>query len=461
MAIEDESNTRRTCPQISLCDADPKAPFAKALAASWRKGLFTEVAVAFLTKGGVEFFEDNCLGHQDSSRCVLCFAVQWPTNLEAVARLFPLLGSNLKIHLGLKTPVESGTDVTPLMHSKVVLTHNSDGTCTAFVGSHNWTANALNGINCEASVRVDCNSSDDFALQLREHIQSCSQQCVPFDPADLTYYKALQRVLSSAKPPAPDADQLYDFESLEGSPAVIIHAEGDEECYRDGPVKLFLPVKKQNIAKWFSTTTPTNIFLFLYSKGTLFGHEPPTTRPILFHGPVGTNNDVSVSPSRETDVTCEIRNFDWPEVVEVASRNIPPVDDEQYQVVAELRRLGPAVVPIYHRGKRPMLEVGVDFKESTISASRMKGEEADSLENPVGQYGPDSMRHGVFVFSEPTPERVMHLDVPERWLYAEDVEEILRRRLTPNLPQGGVRIDLKVQKRTNAYVYQASFVINH
>ena len=209
-------------PSISLCHANPKAPFFKELASVWKMGEFTAAAVAFVTEAGVEFFEHNCLRHQNPARCILCFTVQWPTNLDAVARLSPLLGPNLRIHLGAKTPVESGTDLTPMLHSKVVYTEHGDGRCTAFVGSHNWTGNALNGVNFEASVRVECEINDAFAAVIRNHLDRCVQGCVPFEPNDINYYKAVQHELSSKRPPAPDAEEVTAFEKLPGSPAVII-----------------------------------------------------------------------------------------------------------------------------------------------------------------------------------------------------------------------------------------------
>lgn len=153
-------SNQKSQPVVSLCKDDPRFPFSGELLSVWRRGKFTDAAVAFLTEGGVKFFVRNCLNTQDCTRCRLCLTVQWPTNLDDVARhLSPLLGPNLRICLGAKTPVESGTDVTPMLHSKVVYTDHSDGACTVYVGSHNWTGNALNGVNCEASVRVECASA--------------------------------------------------------------------------------------------------------------------------------------------------------------------------------------------------------------------------------------------------------------------------------------------------------------
>ncbi len=461
-------------PSFSLCSADPKAHFSRELVTAWNRGSFTRAAVAFLTEGGVEFFEHRCLDYQDHKQCCLCITVQWPTDLDAVARLSPLFGPNLRIFLPGDTPVELGTDVTPMLHSKVIYTDLGDGKCAVFVGSHNWTSNGLNGANFEASVRVECDINDPFAADIREHLDRCADECVPFDVNDIDYYKVLQHKLSSNRPPAPDAEHVAAFKRLPGSPAVVIHAEADEKRFRQQEEKLFLPITSRSTAKWFSSTTPTTVFLFLYPNGTLFGHSPPSSRPILYQGPVGTNNNVKVSPSRETDVTCEIRNLSLPELHYVPSGNIPPVQDENFQVVASLSRVGPAEVPIYHRGKEPTLEIGVQFKSKCPSTEgladyrallqddiiggawdRAKArEELDYQallpEDIIGQYDAASMQNDELVFNEPVPERVIHLDVPERWLYPRDVEQFVRQQLYGKLPRSGVRIDLKPGRRKNA-----------
>lgn len=461
--------TQTLPPLVSLCYADPRTPFSRELDTVWRRGEFTRAAVAFLTEAGVEFFERCCLRRQNPEKCLLCFTVQWPTDLDAVARLSPLLGPNLRIHLASKTPVESGTDLTRMLHSKVIYTDHGNQTCTVFVGSHNWTGNALNGVNFEASVRVECETNNAFAEDIQSHLDRCAQGCVPFDPNDIDYYRAIQHVLSTARPSGPAADEVEAFEKLPGSPAVVIHAEGDEEQFDRSPLKLFLPVQKRSMAKWFSTTIPTNVFLFLYPKGTLLGHTSPSSRPVLYHGPVGANNDVKVSPSRATEVTDEIRNFDRPELYDVPKRNIPQVTNELYQVVAELHRQGPAEIPVYHRGRQPILEVGVRFADNAeeqfdgcVPTSRRptldKGRSPKAI---LGEYGSESIRNGVFVFREPMPERVVHLDIPGQWIYHKDVEEIVRRRLSRNPDQDGIRIALKTHRRKSAYMYQASFVLRY
>jgi hypothetical protein len=194
----------------------------------------------------------------------------------------------------------------------------------------------------------------------------------------------------------------------------------------------------------------------------LFNHAPPSSRPILFRGPVGQNNAVKISPSKETDVTCEIRDLSWPVVRDVPTRNIPPVTDELYQVIVELHRVGPAGVPIYHRGSQPMLKVGVRFGEPLEEdAANPSADLYDTSGELVGWYDEDSIQDGMLVFKVPMPERVINLDVPEQWLYAEDVNKLVQSCTFLKGGQDDIRFVLKRQKGKHAYIYQASFVLQY
>jgi hypothetical protein len=106
-----------------------------------------------------------------------------------------------------------------------------------------------------------------------------------------------------------------------------------------------------------------------------------------------------------------------------------------------------------------MLEVGVRFDDRTGRSVDRESDERSSLGSIVGQYDDESIQNGVLIFREPAPEKVVRLDVPERWLYPGDVEEIVRQRLSRKSAQDAIRIALKPDKRKNAYVYQASFEI--
>ena len=153
-------------------------------------------------------------------------------------------------------------------------------------------------------------------------------------------------------------------------------------------------------------------------------------------------------------MTCEIRNLSLPELQKVPSGNIPSVQDEKHQVVAKLRRIGPAEVSIYHRGKQPTLEIGVQFRSKQTETEGFDNRTAVDARRDHRAVRFNILENGVLVFTEPVPERVINLNVPERWLYHQDVEESVRQQLFGKLPPGAVHINLKAGKRKNAYEYQ-------
>ena len=69
----------------------------------------------------------------------------------------------------------------PMLHSKIYLFENSDGTSAAFVGSHNLTGFALRGVNGEAGVLLEGQTSESEFNEVRAHIQESYNQAVVYD----------------------------------------------------------------------------------------------------------------------------------------------------------------------------------------------------------------------------------------------------------------------------------------
>ena len=109
-----------------------------------------DAAVAFVTRAGVD------LAHReiDTSRCDVCIvtSVRWPTDIRAVAELAIRWPNAVWIHLAGDSPHEKFGDKYQ-MHSKAIAIEGQ-GEFTGFVGSHNWTFAALDGLNLEATVEV-------------------------------------------------------------------------------------------------------------------------------------------------------------------------------------------------------------------------------------------------------------------------------------------------------------------
>src|SRR5262245_2165540 len=121
------------------------------------------------------------------------------------------LGDQLRIYLGAYTPEETSGRLRPKMHSKVDWVGGQPGQATIFVGSHNWTRTALDGVNMEASVRLECREDEQFARDVKAHLDGCFAQCVVFDPDDLDYYRAIQHALYPESPRRPYREAINEF----------------------------------------------------------------------------------------------------------------------------------------------------------------------------------------------------------------------------------------------------------
>jgi len=204
------------------------------------------IACAFLTGGGVELLKRHAPRLQLPNSFVVV-AWDWPTNLDAVSDLHALLPGNVYLHLGAKTPVEK--QVGPgLMHSKVFFARAGKN-CWLWTGSHNLTASASQGVNCEAAVLLEGAQDEEPFQQAMAHLMQCKTEAVLFDPFN--------------PPPSPDAHQT-----------LVIHAECDISV--KGPpwfVHLRSPTDDYDAAM----RPPASVWLYLYPPNTL---RPGRPRPL-------------------------------------------------------------------------------------------------------------------------------------------------------------------------------------
>ena len=137
------------------------------------------IACAFLTGGGVELRRRHETRLKLPSS-FLTVAWEWPTNLAAVEELHELCPGNVYLHLGAQTPVEKG--VGPgLMHSKLFFAR-TDNRCWLWTGSHNLTASAAQGVNCEAAVLLEGTMDEQPFQEALAHLIKCKGEAVVFDP---------------------------------------------------------------------------------------------------------------------------------------------------------------------------------------------------------------------------------------------------------------------------------------
>lgn len=68
----------------------------------------------------------------------------------------------------------------PMLHSKIYYMEMDNGTACAFVGSHNITSFALNGLNAEAAILLEGPSSDPQFTAISQHIAELQSQAAQY-----------------------------------------------------------------------------------------------------------------------------------------------------------------------------------------------------------------------------------------------------------------------------------------
>lgn len=149
-------------------------------------------AIAYWTLPFDKMSED--LPQKLSGDGFLCVDINYPTNIDELKRI-ATRGGNVYLLL-LKPNPQPGdlrTNMPPhLMHTKTFLFNLDDKSAEFWVGSHNWTARALSGLNIEASNVINMATSSHLYQLARELLNSIRSSCVAFDPANVDYYKWLQ-----------------------------------------------------------------------------------------------------------------------------------------------------------------------------------------------------------------------------------------------------------------------------
>lgn len=124
-----------------------------------------------------------------------CIAdIHLPTNIDNL-HLFYKQGASLYLYFKELRPHRPDAYLQRhLLHTKMLLFDLPGSKAELWVGSHNFTKQALKGINREASLVIPCQQGDTLYIQAREYLQSIlhDPDCRPFDPALIDTYKRLQ-----------------------------------------------------------------------------------------------------------------------------------------------------------------------------------------------------------------------------------------------------------------------------
>ena len=125
----------------------------------------------------------------------LCVDIHLPTDIDRLCQM-KLAGANVYLYLLNPNPQpgELKSKVPPhLLHPKQLLFDYADEPAELWVGSHNWTARALTGVNIEASLRVRLTSESKLYSDAADFLNAIRANCVPFDVSAVNYYKWLQQ----------------------------------------------------------------------------------------------------------------------------------------------------------------------------------------------------------------------------------------------------------------------------
>ena len=202
-------------------------------------------ACAFLTPGGVEMLRPHA-GRLTLPGSFVVVAWQLPTTLESLNLLYDLIPGHLYVHLGSETPYEKGVGA-GLMHSKVFFAKAGDQ-CQLWTGSHNLTASAMQGVNCEAAVLLEGSFTETPFQEALAHLNHCRSEAMLFDPLN---------------PPPP----------LVPNQTLVIHAEC-HTALKSAP--WFVHLRPDNTDYDKAMRPPAEVWLYLYNPGTL---QPGRRRP--------------------------------------------------------------------------------------------------------------------------------------------------------------------------------------
>jgi len=137
------------------------------------------IACAFCTAAGVDILLRHASRLKRRGSFVVVAAAP-PTDYADLNRLYEVIGDNLLVHWGCKNPREKDLGV-PLMHSKVFYARSGQQ-CRLWTGSHNLTASATQGLNCEAAIVMAGDSHEQVFVDALAHLMACRDQAVSYDP---------------------------------------------------------------------------------------------------------------------------------------------------------------------------------------------------------------------------------------------------------------------------------------
>lgn len=180
--------------QVQFIYDTPQREIASILSGLYANCASASLVAGFMTVEGIETVADQIASAPGKLSALVIGAGTWRA-FDAFDRLLGLgvVPDRLRVHLGHSRPTGANAKHSfyryhPMLHSKVYLFEMPQGTTTAFVGSHNLTGFALNGLNGEAGVLLEGDASEQTFSDVRAHIAAAVSTSVQYDPSQREAY---------------------------------------------------------------------------------------------------------------------------------------------------------------------------------------------------------------------------------------------------------------------------------
>jgi hypothetical protein len=147
-----------------------------------------QIVAGFLTPSGVRAIAQPIRARPQLLRGLVVGAATYP-GFQALDELISMGVPADRIHVHLGHTRESGTQKHPIvrhhpmLHSKIYYLEMPNEDACAFVGSHNVTSFALEGLNGEAAVLLEGKRGLSEFDKIRQHIQTATSQAIRYSPA--------------------------------------------------------------------------------------------------------------------------------------------------------------------------------------------------------------------------------------------------------------------------------------
>ncbi|GJH13592.1 hypothetical protein CBA19CS11_32160 [Caballeronia novacaledonica] len=165
----------------------PQREIGPLIADRMARSLATSIVTGFLTPGGLGAIAKPIEANPLSLKTLVVGAATYP-GFDALDNLLTagVPSDRLHIHLGHTSETRGRKHpfarYHPMLHSKVYYMELEGANACAFIGSHNVTSFALEGLNGEAAVMLDGPVDSPEFQEIRKHIDAARNQSVRYSP---------------------------------------------------------------------------------------------------------------------------------------------------------------------------------------------------------------------------------------------------------------------------------------